>query len=194
MKRLLRLAALPVALLLVGSDADAESYQIDATHSSIDFSIRHLVGRTKGRFNDYSGTIVYDAAKPTQTKITGTIQVSSISTGNEDRDAHLCKEDFFFVAEHPTITLESKKVEVKTDGLLQVTADFTMRGVTKEVTLLVEILGTGVNPRTKRLQIGLATEFTVKRSDYGVNSWTDVVGVLGDEVKIGVFIEANVAE
>ena len=73
----------------------AETYVVDASHSSVDFSIRHLVGRTKGRFGDFSGTISYDAAKPAASSFSGTIQVKSIDTGNERRDGHLQSDDFF---------------------------------------------------------------------------------------------------
>ena len=190
MKRaLIRLAAIPVALLMVGI-ADAETYQIDATHSSIDFAIRHLVGRTKGRFAEFSGTIVYDPAAPEAMSINGTIQVNSLDTGNEKRDGHLKSGDFFGAEEFPTITFVSTQVEEKGDKL-QVTGTFTMHGVSKQVSLLVQILGTGVHPSNKKQQIGLATEFTVKASDYGVNSWENFSAILGDEVDIEVLIEAN---
>jgi polyisoprenoid-binding protein YceI len=190
MRRALRLTAFPVVLLLAGI-VDAETYSIDATHSAVDFSIRHMVGRTKGRFDDFAGTIKYDAANPGMTAISGTIQATSINTGNEKRDGHLRSEDFFFVDKHPTITFTSTKVAQKSDGMLQVTGNLTMRGVSKQVTLVVEVLGTGTNPRSKKLQIGLATQIELKRSDFGVDHWTDTAGVVGDEVKIEILIEAG---
>lgn len=191
MKRLFRFAVIPAALLFLSGDVQAETYKIDATHSAVDFSIRHMVGRTKGRFAEFSGTIMYDAAKPAQTKISGTIQAASINTDNEKRDGHLRSPDFFAVEEHPTITFVTTKAEKVTDKLLMVTGNLTMRGVTKEVSLAVEILGTGTNPMSKKAQIGMATELTIKRSDYGVNHWSDTAGVLGDEVKVSVVVEAN---
>ena len=190
MKRVLRLAALPVILLLAGG-ADAETYTIDATHSAVDFSIRHMVGRTKGRFSDFAGTVMYDAAKPGQTKVSGTIQDASINTDNEKRDGHLRTEDFFFADKHPTITFESTKVEKKSDTLLHVTGTLTMRGVSKTITLPVEILGTAINPKSQKKQIGLATEIVLQRSEFGVDHWSDAAGVVGDEVKIEVLIAAN---
>lgn len=190
MKRAIRIAIFPVALLLAGA-ANAETYSIDAVHSSVDFSIRHMAGRTKGRFGDFSGTIMYDAAKPAATKISGTIQTTSINTDHEKRDGHLRTEDFFYVDKHPTITFESTKVEKKSDTLLHVTGNFTLRGVTKVVTLPVEIIGTGYNPMSQKLQVGLGTEIALNRSDYGVNHWSDKAGVVGDEVKIEILVEAN---
>jgi len=190
MKYASRFAMFPVALLLAGV-VEAETYTIDTVHSAVDFRVRHMVGRTKGRFGDFAGTVLYDAAMPEKTKISGTIQTTSINTDNDKRDGHLRTEDFFFVEMHPTITFESTKVDKKSDKLLHVTGNLTMRGVTKEVMLPVEILGTGVHPMNQKQQIGLATEITLKRSEFGVNHWTDTAGVVGDEVKIEILIEAN---
>ncbi len=169
----------------------AETYVVDASHSSVDFSIRHLVGRTKGRFGDFSGTISYDAAKPAASSFSGTIQVKSIDTGNERRDGHLKNADFFGAEEYPTITFESTEVTSAGENTLNVKGKLTMHGTTKEVTLPVEILGTGINPRGGKAQIGLETNFSILCSDYGVNSWERFSAVLGDEVKIQVLIEAN---
>ena len=169
----------------------AETYVVDASHSSVDFSIRHLVGRTKGRFGDFSGTISYDAAKPAASSFSGTIQVKSIDTGNERRDGHLQSPDFFAAEEYPTITFESTEVTSASENTLSVKGKLTMHGTTKEVTLPIEILGTGINPRGGKAQIGLETNFSILCSDYGVNSWERFSAVLGDEVKIQVLIEAN---
>ena len=169
----------------------AETYVVDAAHSSVDFSIRHLVGRTKGRFGDFSGTISYDAAKPAASSFSGTIQVKSIDTGNERRDGHLKNADFFEAETYPTITFESTEVTSTGENALDVKGKLTMHGTTKEVTLSVEILGTGTNPRSGKAQIGLETNFSLLCSDYGVNSWERFSAVLGDEVRIQVLIEAN---
>ncbi|MYF93719.1 MAG: polyisoprenoid-binding protein [Gemmatimonadetes bacterium] len=169
----------------------AETYVVDASHSSVDFSIRHLVGRTKGRFGDLSGTISYDAAKPAASSFSGTIQAKSIDTGNAPRDGHLQSDDFFGAEEYPTITFESTEVTSADENTLSVKGKLTMHGTTKEVTLSVEILGTGTNPRSGKAQIGLETNFSILCSDYGVNSWERFSAVLGDEVRIQVLIEAN---
>lgn len=182
-------AALTVAL--TAEATFAETYVVDASHSSVDFSIRHLVGRTKGRFGDFSGTIGYDAAKPAASTFSGTIQVKSIDTGNERRDGHLRNADFFDAENYPTITFESTEVASASEDTLSVKGKLTMHGTTKEVTLPIEILGTGTNPRNGKAQIGLEANFSVLCSDYGVNSWERFSAVLGDEVRIQVLIEAN---
>ena len=121
----------------------------------------------------------------------GTIQVKSIDTGNERRDAHLQNADFFEAETYPTITFESTEVTSTGENTLSAKGKLTMHGTTKEVTLPIEILGTGINPRGGKAQIGLETNFSILCSDYGVNSWERFSAVLGDEVKIQVLIEAN---
>ena len=160
-----------LAFALTAEATLAETYVVDASHSSVDFSIRHLVGRTKGRFGDFSGTITYDAAKPDSSSFSGTIQVKSIDTGNERRDAHLQNADFFEAETYPTITFESTEVTSTGENTLSAKGKLTMHGTTKEVTLPIEILGTGINPRGGKAQIGLETNFSILCSDYGVNSW-----------------------
>ena len=105
---------------LTAEETLAETYVIDASHSSVDFSIRHLVGRTKGRFGDFSGTIGYDAAKPDSSSFSGTIQVKSIDTGNERRDGHLQSDDFFGAETYPTITFESTEAASTGENTLSV--------------------------------------------------------------------------
>lgn len=190
-RSLFRLAVPAIAVALATSGVEAETYQIDRTHSSIDFGIRHLVGRTKGRFSEFSGTIVYDPVNPTASTFSGTIQVSSIDTDNERRDAHLQSPDFFDVGQYPTITFASTQVTKAGDNRLDVAGRLTIHGTTREVVLPVEVLGTGTNPMSGKAQAGFATTITVKCSEYGVNSWERFSAVLGDDVKIDVAIEAN---
>ena len=188
---LFRPAVLAVAVALATSGVEAETYQIDDTHSSTDFSIRHLVGRTKGRFAEFGGTIVYDPADPTAATFFGTIQVSSIDTDNERRNAHLLSRDFFDVGQYATITFASTKVTKTGDNTLDVAGRLTIHGITKEVVLPVEVLGTGTNPMSGKAQAGFATSLTVKCSEYGVNSWERFNAILGDDVEIDVAVEAN---
>ncbi len=168
----------------------AETYQIDPEHSQVAFNVRHLVSRANGVFNEFSGKIQYDPAAPEKTQIEGTISVASIDTDNEKRDAHLRDADFFDVESFPSITFKSTGAEAK-DGVLHVTGDFTMHGVTKSIVLPVNVLGTGVNPWSKKAQVGMAAKMVLSRAEYGVNSWTDVASILGDEVEINLMIQAN---
>lgn len=176
------------SLLLVGTGF-AETYKIDAVHSSVEFSIRHLVSRTSGHFNEFSGTIMYDPKHPEKMSVEATIQAGSIDTGNERRDGHLRSDDFFGVEKYPTLTFKSTSAKKDGDAIM-LTGDFTMHGTTKSITLPVTVLGVGKHPRNQAPIAGFETETVVKRSDYGVNNWTDAAGVLGDEVKVRITIEA----
>lgn len=186
----LRLAAAILLGLSVGV-ADAATYQVDRTHSSVDFSIRHLVGRTKGRFAEFSGTIVYDPSAPAASTFSGAVQVSSIDTGNERRDEHLKSPDFFDAQTYPTITFESTKVTKTGDHTLDVAGRLTMHGVTRQIVLAVEVLGTAKHPTRGTAQAGFAATLTVRCSDYGVNRWERFNAVLGNEVKVDIAVEAN---
>lgn len=187
------LAAAVIAACLPSVQAEAaQTYTIDAAHSSVGFSIRHIVSRTTGKFNDVKGTIVYDAENPANSSVEAVIQIASIDTDNERRDNHLRSADFFDAEKYPTMTFKSSKVEKKGE-VLNVTGDLTLHGVTKRVVLPVEILGVGTHPMTKAAVAGFEANLTIKRSDFGVNTWTDAAGVLGDEVRVTLLIEALAA-
>lgn len=194
MKKSLRILSIGIltALLWVGTST-AETYQIDKSHSSVGFSVRHLVSRVPGKFSDVSGTITYDPAHPEMTSAEATIQTASINTDNERRDNHLRSADFFDAEKYPTITFKSTSAKKEGDKIM-LTGNFTMHGVTKIVTLPVEVLGTGINPMRKVPMAGFATELTLHAPDYGVTSWANYVNVLGEDVKISITIEANAAK
>ena len=190
LRLMLRSLALVGPVLVCADTGFAGTYRIDATHSSVEFSIRHIVSRTTGRFTDFSGTVVYDQNKPEQSKVEVIIQAGSINTDNEKRDNHLRSPDFLDAKSYPVMTFKSTKVEKQGEKFV-VTGDFTMHGVTRRVVLPVEVLGLGTHPMRKIPVAGFSAETAIKRSDYGVNSWADVAGVLGDEVRISLNIEAT---
>lgn len=177
------------ALALLAAPALAETYTIDAVHSAVGFKIRHLVSRTSGNFTDFEGVIRYDPDKPDKTAVEATIKVASIDTRNSRRDEHLMGPDFLNAAEFPTITFKSTSVKVVEQQLL-VTGTLTMHGVARQIVLPVEVLGLGTHPGNGAPVAGFASAVTLKRSDYGVNSWTDAAGVLGDDVAVELSIEA----
>ena len=187
-----KLSLAAAALFLVGT-ASAEVYKIDSEHSSVAFSIRHLVSRTSGNFHEFSGTINYDAEHPEKTHVEATIQVASIDTDNAKRDGHLKSSDFFNVEKFPAIAFKSIGAELK-DGVLKVMGNFTMHGVTKTIALPVEVLGTGIHPYNQKPIAGFSAHTVILRSDYGVNNWADAAGILGDEVKVSLTIEAIAGE
>lgn len=186
---ILGLVSTGLACLTAGA-VQAETYQIDPVHSSVQFAIRHLVGRTAGKFTDFSGTVVYDPQAPASSSVQAVVKAGSINTLNEQRDGHLRSADFLATEQHPEITFRSTKVETQGDKLL-VTGDLTMHGISRTVHLPVEVLGVGTNPRNNAPVAGFAAELVLKRSDFGVNSWVDQAGVLGDDVKVTLAIEAG---
>ena len=189
--RILMVLAL-AAMTPTGASHAAQEYTIDTGHSTVGFSIRHIVSRTTGRFTDFTGSIVYDAETPANSTVNATIKVASVDTESERRDGHLRSADFFDVETYPNMTFTSSSTEVKGD-ILMVTGDLTLRGVTKKTVLPVEVLGLGTHPMTKASVAGFQADLIVKRSDFGVNSWTDAAGVLGDEVTVTIVIEALAA-
>src|SRR5215469_4477994 len=115
-----------------------ETWNVDPVHSSIHFSIRHLViSKIHGRFTKWGGTIQFDDQQPTASKVDIQIDVNSIDTNDPKRDEHLKTPDFFDATNHPQITFHSTKVEQAGKDEYRVTGDLTIRGTAKPVTLEV---------------------------------------------------------
>lgn len=186
---ILGLLSTGLACLAAGA-VQAETYQIDPVHSSVQFTIRHLVSRTTGTFTGFAGTIVYDPKEGAKSSVQAVVKTASVSTQNDTRDSHLRGADFLDAEKYPEIVFKSTKVETQGDRLL-VTGELNMHGVSRTVQLPVEVLGLGTNPRNSAPVAGFAAELVLKRSDFGVNSWADQAGVLGDDVKITLAIEAG---
>jgi len=169
----------------------AGSYAIDTAHSKIGFEIPHLVISTvEGRFNKFDGTILVDP-KLEKSKVNLSIDVSSVDTGNGDRDTHLKSPDFFDAAKSPKINFVSKKISGTTDDL-KVTGDLTIKGVTKEVTLDGKYLGTVTDPYGNN-KIVFTASTKINRKDFNL-TWSKVVEagpVVGDQAELKFRIEAN---
>ncbi len=189
----MRFAVLAAALAAASPALAAETYELDKPHTTVGFQVRHIFTMLGGKFQDFSGTIRVDRAKPESSSVEFTIQAASIFTGDAKRDEHLKSPDFFDVAAHPTITFKSTSMKPNGKDSWLVTGDLTMRGVTRPVTLPVSLLGEGKDPWGNE-KMGFSTSTTLDRKDYGIN-WNkalDQGGVLvGDEVKVEIAIEAN---
>lgn len=168
------------------------SYTIDTSHSNVEFSIRHLViAKVRGRFTRFTGALELDPDDITRSRVTAEIEVASISTNEDKRDAHLRSADFFDAENHPLMTFVSKRVEV-VGPLLHVTGDLSIRGTTREVVLRVDQLGTAKDPwGNQRAAFSAAT--SIDRKQFGLH-WNQVLeagGVMvGDKVEISLDIEA----
>lgn len=190
--RIVTVLAVLALAALSGASAETDVYQIDKVHSLAGFKVRHLFSQTAGRFTDFGGELHYDAAQPENSRIEITIQAASIDTDNDNRDNHLRSADFFHVEKYPTITFKSTKIEPAGEkNRYKVTGDFTLLGVTKPVTVSVELLGfaefAGMGHRG-----GFSARTTINRKDFGME-WNKVLDaggtILGEEVEIDFPIE-----
>jgi polyisoprenoid-binding protein YceI len=177
--------------LPLGVGAETARWDIDPDHSLIEFRVAHmLVSKTAGRFTDYSGFVEMDADAKTLTAIEATINAASVNTNHEKRDAHLRNADFLDVTKFPTMTYKLKSARKQGDTYSAV-GDFTLRGVTKEITLVGTFNGVTNDP-WGNTRAGFSAEGKLNRKDFGMvwNKALDNGGlVVGNEVQIRLEIE-----
>lgn len=188
--------AAPMALTLVTAwwglaQAEPARWTVDTDHSTIEFRVAHmLVSKTTGRFTDYQGFIDMDAEEGTVKAIEATIKTVSVNTNHEKRDAHLRNADFFDVEKYPTMTYRMKHYAKTADGY-QAVGELTLRGVTKDITLVGNFNGVAKDP-WGNLRAGFNAEGKVNRKDFGI-VWSKTLDggglVVGDEVSIKLDIE-----
>lgn len=170
----------------------ADTYEIDAAHSSVQFSVRHMmISNVHGAFTKVAGKAVGDAANPTATTVEATIEAASVDTRNEKRDEHLRGADFLDVAKFPTITFKSTKVEKAGDGW-KLHGDLTLHGVTKPVVLAVTNVTAPMKDPWGNTRIGASATTKINRQDFGIvfNKTLDGGGLLvGDEIAITIDVE-----
>lgn len=168
------------------------SWQIDAVHTHVGFSVKHMmVSTVRGQFKQYSGTVKIDAADFTRSSFEGEVEVASIDTGNSQRDDHLRSGDFFDAANHPKIKFNSTRIDAKGDGEFVVHGNLTIRETTLPVAFDVEFHGTSKNPWGKTVS-GFGAKSTVNRKDFGLawNALLETGGVaVSDKVKIEIEVE-----
>ena len=177
-------------LLVLASLTRAE---LDIPHSSVGFSVRHMVvTKTHGKFNDFTGYIEFDGKNVEKGSVEITAQVASIDTDNKKRDDHLRSPDFFDAGKFPAMTFKSKKVIKGSGSEFKLVGDLTIRDVTKEVTFDCEFNGLIDDPMGNT-RAGFSATAKINRQDFNVK-WSqklDAGGlVVGDEVKISLEIEA----
>jgi polyisoprenoid-binding protein YceI len=166
-----------------------DSFRFDSAHSTIAFKVRHLVGTAKGRFTRFSGTIEVDQEHPEQSSVIATIQAASIDTVNAKRDEHLRTEDFFDVRKFPEIRFKSRRVKQTGPNAGDIIGDLSMHGVTREISLHVQLLGapdTIVKNSTTKWRV---TTGPIKRSEFGVGQSLQA-RMIGDDVTVEIEIEA----
>lgn len=174
----------------VATDLTAGTWAIDPVHSSINFSVRHLmVSKVRGSFETFSGAIT--VAEDGTPSVSATIDVNSINTRNEQRDAHVRSADFFDAENHPTATFVSTGVRPDGDDYI-VDGDFTLKGVTKPVSLKLEY--NGVNPGMGQGAVaGFEASVVLNRKDFGIDIDMPLETggtVVGDKITVTLEIEA----
>ncbi len=170
-----------------------ERWEIDSSHSSVHFSVRHLViAKVRGSFARWSGTIQAPDGEFSKATVAVTIDASSIDTGVADRDAHLKSPDFLDVAQYPELRFVGKRVQPRSGADIDVVGDLTIKGITREVVLRVEQHGQAKDP-WGNLRVAFSAKTSIDRKDFGL-TWNQVLetgGVMvGDRVEIEAEIQA----
>ncbi len=173
------------------------TYAIDPAHTEVGFVARHLIGtKVRGRFTDVVGT--FTVAEPIEnSSVEVTVQAASIHTGQEQRDEHLRTNDFLDVPNHPTLSFKSTGLKRAKDNHWLLTADLTIRGVTKSVDFDVEFLGEGSAMVEGKTVVAFSASAEIDRRDFGVSfnhSLLDGSVVVGNKVVIEIETEAGLAD
>lgn len=178
--------------------SSAAKWNVDVSHTSIEFNVTHFFTPVNGEFEDYKVDLHFDPTNLEASRINAEIKVASINTDNKKRDAHLQSADFFEAEKYPLITFKSSKIESKGDNNYVAKGKLKIKNVEKEVELLFKLLGLKELPENmqKRMGIknvaGFKASLKLDRNDYdvGTGSWAATV-VVGDEVNINIDLEAN---
>jgi polyisoprenoid-binding protein YceI len=179
-------AAMLFAACVAPAARAADSYKVDPVHSAAVFRIRHAnIGYVWGRFNDPGGTFTLDESDPAKSSFNVEIKVENVDTHNAQRDTHLKSPDFFNARQYPTISFKSTSVKKGEGNTLQATGALTIHGVTKTVTVPVELTGKGqFPPGTARA--GIEATFVVKLADFEIKN---MGGMVGEEARVVVAME-----
>lgn len=180
------------AALLLSSLSFASTWEIDTAHATAGFTVKHLmVSNVTGRLGEITGKVELDDKDITKSVVEATIDVTKLDTNVAKRDEHLRSPDFFDVAKFPSITFKSTKVE-KNGERLKVTGDLTMHGVTKPVTLDVEVSPEVKHPMMPAMVRAATATGVLNREDFGLK-WNKAMAnngvVVGKEVKLALEIE-----
>jgi polyisoprenoid-binding protein YceI len=180
-------AALPAIDALDG--VPAGTWIIDPAHSAIGFSVRHLMGKVRGTFEELTG-FVTTAERPSDCSATATIAMNSVNTGVRMRDDDLRSANFFDVDRHPDMIFESTGLTVN-DGRPELCGKLTIRGITRDVAMEVEFLGLDETGLQGEQRIGFSATTTIRRSDFGVGAAEEGPKVIvGDKVTVQLDIQA----
>ena len=168
----------------------AGTWTIDPTHTEVAFTVRHLMSKVRGTFKTFEGSVVI-GEDLLSSSAEATIDLSSVDTGTPQRDDHLRSSDFFDAATRPTMTFRSTRLRTDGDNFVAV-GDLTVKGVTREVELAVELLGVGTDAYGNE-RIGLEATGVISRKDFGIDFNVPLDGgklLIGDTVTITLTVQA----
>ena len=161
-------AALVSTPALAADPSGTYAFDREGQHQFIQFRISHLGFSTLyGRFNDFDGEFEYDADNPEDSSVSVTVDTASVDSNHSERDKHLREDDFLYVDEYPKATFESTSVEVHDEESATVVGDLTLRGVTREIELDMELIKHGVDP-WDNYRMGLEGSVTLTLDDFGI--------------------------
>lgn len=204
MKSLKQLTTLIFAVTFIGigtaftTDKDelrTSEWEIDRSHSAINFTINHFFTPVDGSFDDYSAEINFDPENLEASSINVSIPVQSVNTRNDRRDNHLLSEDFFNAEQWPSIQFASNSIEQTGNNQFVAKGEMTIRDVTREFELPFELLGIMDHPMQENTRVaGIVANAELMRTDYGVGvgDWA-ATAVVGDRVNITLNLELNAA-
>jgi len=168
----------------------AGTWTIDASHSEVGFTVRHLMSKVRGQFRTFEGTLTV-ADNPLESSVTATIDLSSVDTRNEQRDDHLRSNDFFSVEDSSTMTFESTEI-LDRDGELVARGNLTINDVTKPIDLTLDYLGVGTDPWGGS-RVGFEGSTSLSRKEWGIDFNIPLEGdklMIGDKVNVVIAVEA----
>lgn len=173
--------------------ASTITWKIDPAHSRAEFKVKHMmISNVKGSFSGLTGTLIEDTTDPTRSQVEASIEISTLTTGDEQRDAHLKSADFFHHEQHPVMTFKSTEIEKKGDEDYTVKGNLTLHGVTKPVTFAVEGPSASSKDPWGNTRIGLSATTKINRKDFGLtwNAALESGGILvGEDVQIVLDVE-----
>lgn len=186
---------LTLAFLLVVAPpavADTATYKIDPEHTNVEFEIDHLFSRIRGRFSGFEGSLQFDPENRSASDASLTVEVGSLNTLVEKRDAHLLSPDFFAATDHPRIQFRSTGIRHVEGKTYRMNGQITIRDRTRPITLDVQYLGTATDP-WGAVRAGFTVRGNLNRQDFGV-SWNQTVEndvlLVGNQVSLVVNVEA----
>ena len=167
-------------------------WQIDPSHSTIEFSVKHMMFTTvRGQFKTFEGNLTIDSTNPAQSYTEGSIDVASITTGEDQRDAHLRSGDFFDVEKYPQMSFRSNRIESLGGNRYKVYGQMTIKEVTREMVFDVTDEGQGQDPWGNQ-RWGISAETKLNRKDFGL-TWNVALEtggwLVGDEIKVSVDLQ-----